>query len=128
MTRHPNHGGIAADMARVLDHRGVALLDGVAQLATPVMAVDTPTDLITGVEIIQGGRPHRVPRDLQGRRYTGYPGEEVTHGEAQLGVQAQSAGVIRRMHEAHARAAPCGDALEHMLHEVPADGAILHAG
>src|SRR5262249_23154965 len=64
MARRPYHGGIAAETALVLDDRGAPLGYSITQFPAPVVAVDVPTDLITGVEIGQGGWPHHVPGDL----------------------------------------------------------------
>ena len=53
---------------------------------SPVMAVDAPTDLITGVKIGQGDWPHRVPGELASQRRTCDPGDDVADSESQLGI------------------------------------------
>jgi len=70
----------------VLDHRSATLGDRITQLPAPVMAMDVPTDLITGVEISQGSWPHHVPGELACQWCTRYPGDDVADSEAQLGV------------------------------------------
>jgi hypothetical protein len=70
----------------VLDHRGAALGDRIPQFPAPVMAVDAPTDLITGIEIGQGSWPHRVPGELVSQRRTCYPGDDIADSESKLGV------------------------------------------
>jgi hypothetical protein len=115
-------------MALVLDNGSASLLYGIPEFPTAVMAVDLPTDLSTGIEISEGGRPHRIPGELEGQRRAGHPGKAVTHGEAQLSVQAQRAGMIGGMDESHPQVAPCGSPVEHSLHKVSADGAVLHRG
>ena len=88
-------------MAFVLDHRRAALLNRIAQFPTPIMAVDTPTDLVTGIEIGGSSQPHRISRELEGQRCTGYFRDQIAHGKAELGIRAQGAEMIRRMDESH---------------------------
>jgi len=60
MARHPDAGSIPTEMTCMLDYRGAALHDCLLQCPTAVMAVDTATDLITGIEIGERGRPHPI--------------------------------------------------------------------
>src|SRR5262245_55367426 len=92
------------------------------------MAVDVPTDLITGVEISRGSWPHHVPRELACQWCTRYPGDDVADSESELGIEAQGAGMVGRKHEPHPQIMPGSDALEHGLHKVLANRAILHSG
>src|SRR2546428_9314152 len=115
-------------MACVFDDCGAALLDRLLEFPAPVMAVDTPTDLVARLKIGQGRRPHGVPRELESQRCPGYSGDHVAHYKAQFGVQAQGAGVIRRMDEADPQTTPCRNTLKYVLHEVAANRAVLQGG
>jgi hypothetical protein len=86
MASRTNAGVIATQTARVLDYRGAPLRNRIAEFAAPIIAVDTSTDCIAGVEVSEGGRPHCVPRELEGQRRASHSGHEVPDGKAQLGV------------------------------------------
>ena len=67
MPKERDRGGIASDTVSVLHHSGGPLFDRIAQLTPTVVAMDSPTHLSAGVQVVFGGWAHGVARNLHGK-------------------------------------------------------------
>src|SRR5271170_1701125 len=125
MTAESDRGSVARDAPGAFDDGGVAGPERVAHLPSPVMTVYAHTQPAAFVEVALLRRSHDASGDREIERRALENAQRLARIEAQLGIEAERAAMVRRLHQPHAGEVASRSAFHHGLHQAPADRAIL---
>ena len=125
MAREGDPRRIAGNPPAMFDHRRGLLIDGVAQFAGAIEAMDLAAQPVARGLVGGGRRSNLMARQFPPERLSLKDRNRLAGAEAELGIEAERSIVEAGLKQAYARGLPARGTVQDVLHQPAADTPVL---